>query len=522
VTNFNLWRENRNARFLGDSENQVPADLLKSTDSKLLNKWLSLYAAETQKQHGGVYPPKTVSHLLSGIARYMRSLSPACPNILDFKMEFKPLHDFLENLFRERLANTLDTTKPPKGLSKEEEDRLWSSGALSTETPKGLLRAVFFLNGRNFGLVGGEKHRQLKLSQLKRVAHPPRYVYTAAATDSNHSAPDQEGLTRMWSRKKKPYPAIIVDAVAEKGNRCHVHVLDLYLQRIPPDAFDHDVFYLQPVGTFKDPAKPWFTTNPLGKNMLTRMVKDICIDAGIDGVNKRNQSLRVSGATDQAGVYSGQETVFTITPSLRDAVTISPQESVTPQSHFTEQMQGTGDTSVQPQTVTLSPLNSPTQLLQFVRNACPVTPVPDTSQPPVVSELPKHTINLPPLLLHTVQPTMHTNASQHLPTQNIVISHANTTRQPTRNSTTVDNTSPTTQSQSTQTTMNLHIPNAHPVVQGPGSTHTSTTQLPATVLPSPQNTINPFQLQVPQAQTVPLTFNNCHVTIFITPTQPQS
>ena len=524
VAHFTRWMNCRNERFAGDSENQVPVDILKSSDPNVLSKWLALFAAEARKNDGGAFPRTSVYMLLAALLRHMRSINPVCPSFLSASnSEFAELHRSLENTFRELQAHEVTSeTKRSEGFSKEEEDRLWSSGALSTETPTGLLRAVFFLNGRNFGLVGGEKHRQLKLSQLKRVAHPPRYVYTAAATDSNHSAPDQEGLTRMWSRKKKPYPAIIVDAVAEKGNRCHVHVLDLYLQRIPPDAFDHDVFYLQPVGTFKDPAKPWFTTNPLGKNMLTRMVKDICIDAGIDGVNKRNQSLRVSGATDQAGVYSGQETVFTITPSLRDAVTISPQESVTPQSHFTEQMQGTGDTSVQPQTVTLSPLNSPTQLLQFVRNACPVTPVPDTSQPPVVSELPKHTINLPPLLLHTVQPTMHTNASQHLPTQNIVISHANTTRQPTRNSTTVDNTSPTTQSQSTQTTMNLHIPNAHPVVQGPGSTHTSTTQLPATVLPSPQNTINPFQLQVPQAQTVPLTFNNCHVTIFITPTQPQS
>ena len=510
VAHFTRWLNSRNEQFAGDSENQVPVDILKSTDPKALTKWLALFAAEARKNDGGAFPRTSVYMLLAGLLRHMRSLDPTCPNFLSTtNFEFTELHRSLENTFRELQSHEV-TSEPKKseGFSREEEDRLWSSGALSTETPIGLLRAVFFLNGRNFGIVGGERHRQLKLSQLKRVANPPRYVYTASASDSNHSAPEHKGLTRMWSKKKKPSPAIIVDAVAEKGNRCHVHVLDLYLQKLPPEAFDNDVFYLQPLGAFKDPTKPWFTTNPFGKNMLTRMVKDICTDAGIDGVNKRNQSLRVSGATNQAGVYSSQESVSTNTPSLRDAVT-SPQDPVTPQPHFIDQAQGTGEVSSQQQTITLSPLNSPAQLLHFVSNTCPV---PDTSQQLAVSESPQRTVNLPPLFLHTGSPAqaaIHTNAFHHLATQNLAIPHANITHQPTQNSTIVD-TSPTTQSQSTQTTM----------VQGQDSMRTSTTQQPTAFSPS-QNTINPVQVQVPQAQAVPLTFNNCHVTIFITPTQPQ-
>ena len=40
------------------------------------------------------------------------------------------------------------------------------SGVLSCKTPRGLLRAVFFYNGLNFVLRGGDQHRSLKLSQL--------------------------------------------------------------------------------------------------------------------------------------------------------------------------------------------------------------------------------------------------------------------------------------------------------------------------------------------------------------------
>ena len=73
-------------------------------------------------------------------------------------------------------------SKSAEVFTKEEEDQLWSSDTLSTNTSKGLLRAVFFLNGKYFCLRGGEEHRQLKLSQLKRVASPPRYIYTECAS----------------------------------------------------------------------------------------------------------------------------------------------------------------------------------------------------------------------------------------------------------------------------------------------------------------------------------------------------
>ena len=39
-------------------------------------------------------------------------------------------------------------------------------------TPRGLLNAVFYLNGKNFALRGGMEHRSLKLSQIKRNISP--------------------------------------------------------------------------------------------------------------------------------------------------------------------------------------------------------------------------------------------------------------------------------------------------------------------------------------------------------------
>ena len=60
------------------------------------------------------------------------------------------------------------TTKSASVLGPEEEKKLWDTGVLSVSTPTGLLRAVFFYNGKNFCLRGGAEQRNLKISQLYR------------------------------------------------------------------------------------------------------------------------------------------------------------------------------------------------------------------------------------------------------------------------------------------------------------------------------------------------------------------
>ena len=96
--------------------------------------------------------------------------------------------------------------------------------------------------------------------------------------------------------------SVVVTAVPECPERCHVMVLDMYFSKLPPEAFEKDNFYVQPV-TSVDPAKLWFTTKPVGRNTLSRMVKDICNKGRIEG-NKTNHSLRATGVSElfQAGV----------------------------------------------------------------------------------------------------------------------------------------------------------------------------------------------------------------------------
>ena len=59
-------------------------------------------------------------------------------------------------------------TKSTPVLTQLEEDKLWESGVLNLSTPIGLLRSVFFYNGKSFCLREGQEQRGLKLSQITK------------------------------------------------------------------------------------------------------------------------------------------------------------------------------------------------------------------------------------------------------------------------------------------------------------------------------------------------------------------
>ena len=103
-------------------------------------------------------------------------------------------------------------------VTKEEENVLWERGGLNLNTPLGLLRAVFYSNGKVFCLQGGKEHRNLKISQFVRHCDPDRYIYT-----KNGSKNRSGGFTDLKIENK----TIPIYAISETGIRCHVKQLDV-------------------------------------------------------------------------------------------------------------------------------------------------------------------------------------------------------------------------------------------------------------------------------------------------------
>lgn len=284
---FKLWCKERNQRF---PEDAVPGDFFATTDPSVINKHLSRFAVETRKTDGSKYRPATIHQLLCGVLRHMREVNPGCINFLNKKDPcFKQLQGTLDVLFHQLHSEGLGTKiKSADVFTQEDEQKLWNSGVLSLDTPKSLQNAAFFTVGKMFCLCGGVEHRALKLSQLKRMDNPDRYIYYENVS-KNHN-----GSFKQLHVKSKVVPLF---ACPEAGDRCTVRILDSYISKLPQDAITQDLFYVRPLEIVPtNPSSPWYSSVAVGKNTLNQKAKIMCSLAEIAGM-KTNHSLRATGAT---------------------------------------------------------------------------------------------------------------------------------------------------------------------------------------------------------------------------------
>ncbi|MCG8621708.1 MAG: site-specific integrase, partial [Proteobacteria bacterium] len=76
--------------------------------------------------------------------------------------------------------------------------------------------------------------------------------------------------------------------------KCAMHILDLYLKKLPPGS---TAFYMQPVQKLPaDPYQVWFKSIPVGVNPLKNMMTKVSELAGLS-VKYTNHSLRATLAS---------------------------------------------------------------------------------------------------------------------------------------------------------------------------------------------------------------------------------
>ena len=106
-----------------------------------------------------LYPAETVCALLCG---HLVSLFGGAnvPNIMAKRNPlFEELNAATDKHYRMLRQEGVGTSKSQaEPITLEEEELLWSSGVLGSLSPKSLLIAVFFLNGKNFALRDTEQY----------------------------------------------------------------------------------------------------------------------------------------------------------------------------------------------------------------------------------------------------------------------------------------------------------------------------------------------------------------------------
>jgi len=143
--NFESWRVAKN-KGLTETE-KCPDSVLLLKAMEALCNWLCKFVVETRKENVEQYTPRSLYLLLAGLQRHVRN-SQSNVNIFQ-DVEFKPLKNCCDSLFKRLHAKGIRVEwKETPALLSDEENQLWESGIISLDNPAGLLRALFFYNGK--------------------------------------------------------------------------------------------------------------------------------------------------------------------------------------------------------------------------------------------------------------------------------------------------------------------------------------------------------------------------------------
>ena len=285
---FNEWITERNEN---PSVESCPCDILSTENAEELGKWLSLFVTGVRKKNGDPYIPNSIRMMLFALQRVMRQRNRQPFDFLSKEdKRFHPFQATLDSVYKSLLKRGIGTEiKRAPSISQDEETMLWEKGVLGITSPLALIRAVFYLNSKNFSVNGGSNHRRLKRSQFERGTDFWQFTPCPHNDVKSRSGPSKAKIARVVCR----YSGVDCSA------KCHVKLLDMYLARLPEGAKSLDCFYYSPLTHFQLQhnqqqlrRQVWYSDVPMGKNRLDRMVREMFTDIGIEG--KTNLSFRAA------------------------------------------------------------------------------------------------------------------------------------------------------------------------------------------------------------------------------------
>ncbi|XP_012280636.1 zinc finger MYM-type protein 3 [Orussus abietinus] len=246
-------------------------DLLQLTADEL-NYSLCLFVKEVRKPNGAEYAPDTIYYLCLGIQQYL--------------FENNRIDNIFTDSYYEKFTDCLNEVAKKFSVlyndaqyivTRVEEEHLWECKQLGAHSPHVLLSTLMFFNTKHFNLVTVEEHMQLSFSHIMK--HWKRNPAAQPAAIAGKVPGSRNVLLRFYppqstleanSRKKKVYEQ---QENEENPLRCPVKLYEFYLSKCPESVKTrNDVFYLLPERSCVPDSPVWYSTSPLAKEHLIKML----------------------------------------------------------------------------------------------------------------------------------------------------------------------------------------------------------------------------------------------------------
>ncbi|XP_013139669.1 PREDICTED: zinc finger MYM-type protein 3 isoform X2 [Papilio polytes] len=270
VNAWKQWVMTKNAEIEKSSIRRKPfkSEILQLTADEL-NYSLCLFVKEVRKPNGSEYAPDTIYYLVLGIQQYLFE-NGRIDNIFTDPY-YEKFTDCLDEVARKFSVLYNDSQYI---VTRVEEEHLWESKQLGAHSPHVLLSTLMFFNTKHFNLVTVDEHMQLSFSHImKHWKRNPNQPGQAKMPGSRNVLlrfyPPQSALEAN-SRKKKVYEQ---QENEDNPLRCPVKLYEFYISKCPESVRTrNDVFYLQPERSCVPDSPVWYSTQPLSRAALAKML----------------------------------------------------------------------------------------------------------------------------------------------------------------------------------------------------------------------------------------------------------
>uniref|UniRef100_A0A9J7X741 Zinc finger MYM-type containing 2 n=1 Tax=Cyprinus carpio carpio TaxID=630221 RepID=A0A9J7X741_CYPCA len=254
-----------------------------------LNQSLSCFVKEVRRPSGESYTPDSVLYLCLSIQKHLQ----------DKGRTDDLFGDPQYHMFGEELNKLLKDWQPsvlPDGSrwGRVEEQYLWSSGQLGEQTPSVLLRSLLYLNTKYFGLRTTEQHLRLSFGNVygPSSSKPHSHETTVCIRIPSISQEQHEQSGSKRRRRDNCDSNFEADSGSGGSAPCPVkkhecRLYELYLSKCPESVRQRtDFLYMRPEVSASSDSPLWFSSTPLEKSALARLLTRVLL---VRDIYKDNQ-----------------------------------------------------------------------------------------------------------------------------------------------------------------------------------------------------------------------------------------
>ena len=252
---------------------------IKENEPEKLNKLLETFYTKVKNKNGDDYKPDSLRVMTAALDRHINEKGYKISIIRDTSGSCTLPSHGLEGKARQlRQSGMGKRPNKARSLTEEEEEVLWEAEKFGSKTPEALIYSMWWLLTHFFGLRSYQEHHAMKMEefQLCRNDEGMEFVqFTEGPTKTRHGG--------LQSKNRDFQPRTF----SVEGERCPVALFKQFVEQRPLNMRWSGPFNLSIQRNRRLNDNIWFTTQPMGENTISNMMKTTVAGTSLEESHKK-------------------------------------------------------------------------------------------------------------------------------------------------------------------------------------------------------------------------------------------